>query len=71
VLNFIDMPLAENYRRNKGLTFDQFMKVLDEFLKVPNWSVLTITEIKTLEMLLGMRSHQFLWDDKITNLGRF
>jgi arginase len=45
VLNFIDMPLAENYRRNTGLTFEQLMTSLNEFLKAPNWSVLTITEI--------------------------
>jgi arginase len=45
VLNFIDMPLAENCRRNIGLTFDQLMTALNEFLKAPNWSVLTITEI--------------------------
>jgi arginase len=45
VLNFIDMPLAENCRRNIGLTFDQLMTALNEFLKAPNWSVLTVTEI--------------------------
>lgn len=45
VLNFTDMPLAENCRRNIGLTFDQLMTALNEFLKAPNWSVLTITEI--------------------------
>jgi arginase len=45
VLNFVDMPLAENYRRDVGLTFDQLMESLQEILKVPNWSILTITEI--------------------------
>jgi arginase len=45
VLNFIDIPLAENYRRNIGLTLDQLMLSLQEILKAPNWSVLTITEI--------------------------
>jgi arginase len=45
VLNFIDLPLAENSRRNIGLTFEQLMTALNEFLKAPNWSVLTITEI--------------------------
>jgi arginase len=45
VLNFVDMPLAENCRRNIGLTFEQLMAALNEFLKAPNWSVLTITEI--------------------------
>lgn len=45
VLNFIEMPLAENYRRNIGLTFDQLMDALREILRAPNWSILTITEI--------------------------
>ena len=45
VLDYVDMPLAENYRRNIGLTFRQLMIALSEFLKAPNWSVLTITEI--------------------------
>jgi arginase len=45
VLDYVDMQLAENYRRNVGLTFDQLMTALDEFLKLPNWSALTITEI--------------------------
>jgi len=39
------MPLAENYRRNTGLTFEQLMDALSEFLKAHNWSVLTVTEI--------------------------
>lgn len=45
VLDYTDMQLAENYRRNIGLSFDQLMTALDEFMKLPNWSVLTITEI--------------------------
>lgn len=45
VLDYVDMPLAENYRRNTGLQFQQLMIALQEFLKAPNWSVLTITEI--------------------------
>lgn len=45
VLDYVDMPLAENYRRNTGLTFDQLMLALDEFLQLPNWSTLTVTEI--------------------------
>ncbi len=45
VLDYVDMQLAENYRRNTGLTFDQLMLALDEFLQLPNWSTLTITEI--------------------------
>jgi arginase len=45
VLDYVDMPLAENYRRNQGLKFDQLMLAMEEFLKTPNWRVLTITEI--------------------------
>jgi arginase len=45
VLDYVDMQLAENYRRNIGLTFDQLMTALDEFLQLPNWSALTVTEI--------------------------
>jgi arginase len=45
VLDYTDMQLAENYRRNTGLTFDQLMLALDELLQLSNWSVLTLTEI--------------------------
>jgi len=45
VLDYLDIPLAENYRRNVGLKFDQLMNALHQFLEAPNWSVLTITEI--------------------------
>lgn len=45
VLDYNDTQLAENYRRNIGLTFEQLMTALRVFLKAPNWSVLTITEI--------------------------
>lgn len=45
VLDYVDMQLAENYRRNTGLSFDQLMMAVDEFLKLPNWSAITITEI--------------------------
>jgi arginase len=45
VLDYTDMQLAENYRRNTGLSFDQLMMAVDEFLKLPNWVTITITEI--------------------------
>jgi arginase len=45
VLDYVDIQLAENYRRNMGLSLDQLMMALDEFLKLPNWVTLTITEI--------------------------
>ena len=45
VLDYVNMQLAENYRRNVGLRFEELMMALDEFLKLPNWATLTITEI--------------------------
>jgi len=45
VLDYLDMPLAEERRRNRGLRFDQLMAALREFLKTPNWTTLTITEL--------------------------
>jgi arginase len=45
VLDYVDMQLAENCRRNIGLSFDQLMMAVDEFLKLPNWATITITEI--------------------------
>jgi arginase len=45
ILDFVDFQLAENCRRNVGLKLQELMSALEEFFKVPNWSVLTITEI--------------------------
>jgi arginase len=45
VLDFVDMPLAENNRRNAGLRFDQLMAALRPLLCAPNWSVLTVCEL--------------------------
>jgi arginase len=45
VLDFRDMPLAENTRRNVGLRFDQLMAALRPLLCAPNWSVLTVCEL--------------------------
>jgi arginase len=45
VLDFADMPLAENTRRNVGLTFDQLVACLTVFLGAPNWSALTVCEL--------------------------
>lgn len=45
VLDYLDMPLAENYRRNWGLRFDQLMAALRPLLLAPNWAALTITEL--------------------------
>jgi arginase len=45
ILDYLDMPLAENYRRNWGLRFDQLMAALRPLLLAPNWAALTITEL--------------------------
>jgi arginase len=45
VLDFVDMPLAENNRRNWGLHFDQLMAALAPLLQAPNWAALTICEL--------------------------
>jgi arginase len=45
VLDFGDMPLAENTRRNIGLRFDQLMSALRPLLAAPNWAALTVSEV--------------------------
>jgi arginase len=45
VLDFADMPLAENTRRNIGLRFDQLMSALRPMLAAPNWAALTVSEL--------------------------
>lgn len=45
VLDYVDMPLAENNRRNVGLRFDQLMMSLRPLLTAPNWTALTICEL--------------------------
>jgi arginase len=45
VLDFADMPLAENTRRNVGLKFDQLVAALRVFLGAPNWTALTVCEL--------------------------
>lgn len=45
VLDYLDMPLAENTRRNEGLRFDQLMAALRPLLQAPNWAALTVTEV--------------------------
>jgi arginase len=45
VLDFLDLPLAENSCRNAGLRFDQLMTALGPFLHAPNWAALTVTEV--------------------------
>jgi hypothetical protein len=45
-LDFVDMPLAENSRPNAGLRFDQLMGALSGLLCAPNWSALTLCEVR-------------------------
>ncbi len=45
VLDYLDMPLAENTRRNVGLRFDQLMASLRPLLCAPNWAALTFCEL--------------------------
>jgi arginase len=45
VLDYLDMPLAENSRRNEGLHFDQLMAALRPFLEASNWAALTVAEV--------------------------
>jgi arginase len=45
VLDFVDMPLAENTRRNVGMRFDQLVSALRPLLQAPNWVGLTVTEL--------------------------
>lgn len=45
VLNYVEMPLAENTRRNVGLRFDQLVAALRPLLSAPNWVALTVTEV--------------------------
>lgn len=45
VLDYLDMPLAENTRRNIGLHFDQLITALSQLLRAPNWVALTVSEV--------------------------
>jgi arginase len=45
VLDYLDIPLAEERRRNRGLRFDQLIKALSILLEAPNWTALTIAEL--------------------------
>lgn len=45
VLDFADMPLAENTRRNSGLKFGSLTATLGVLLQAPNLAALTVTEL--------------------------
>jgi len=45
LVDFNDLPLAENYSKNKGLPYSQALEVLGVFLGSPKFAGLTLTEI--------------------------
>jgi len=45
VVDFNDLPLAENYSKNKGLSYSDALKVLEVLLKSPKFAGLTLAEI--------------------------
>ena len=45
VVDFNDLPLAENYSKNRGLSYSQTLEVLERFLKSPKFAGLTLAEI--------------------------
>ncbi len=45
VLDYLDLPLAEERRRNTGLRFTQLVAALQVLVTAPNWAALTISEV--------------------------
>jgi arginase len=45
VLSFTAFPIAENVRRQDGLTLPELAMILKGVLGAPNWATLTITEV--------------------------
>jgi arginase len=45
VIDFNELPLAENYSKNKGLSYNQALELLGVLLKSPKFAGLTLTEI--------------------------
>ena len=45
VIDFNDLPLAENYSKNKGLSYIHALALLEVLLKSPKFAGLTLTEI--------------------------
>jgi arginase len=45
VLDFLDLPIAEETRRYKGLRFEQLMAAVSVLVAAPNWAALTICEV--------------------------
>ena len=45
VLDYLDLPIAEETRRNRGLRFIQLVAALRELVAAPNWVGLTLCEV--------------------------
>ena len=45
VFDFLDFPIAEETRRNRGLRFEQLVAALRDLVAAPNWTTLTICEV--------------------------
>ena len=45
VLDYLDLPIAEETRRNRGLRFTQLVEALRELVAAPNWVALTVCEV--------------------------
>jgi arginase len=45
VLSYVDFPIAENVRRQDGLTLDELARALGGILAAPNWRAITIAEV--------------------------
>jgi arginase len=45
VIDYNDLPLAENYSKNKGLLYHHAMELLEVWLQSPKFAGLTLTEI--------------------------
>ena len=45
VVDFNDLPLAENYSKNKGLSYQHTLELLEVLLNSPKFAGLTLTEI--------------------------
>jgi arginase len=45
VLDYLDLPVAENVRRHRGLRFAQLVEALRTLVASPNWRALTVCEV--------------------------
>jgi arginase len=45
VLDYLDLPIAENTRRNRGLRFAQLLASLRQLVSTPGWIGLTVCEV--------------------------